>query len=146
MTSTLFGKNRMKKYALKEDEFIGLQLYADWEIHEISLAHIQQLPHIPRRDDAIAIFASGDMTQTKVLNGIEAVFGMDVIAQETNPQIEKNEPELNIYHCVIQKLSQPKNGYGYIMYGPSQSETLFGHWKDESVLDDYLKLTEANDE
>jgi hypothetical protein len=132
----------MKKYALKEEEFQGLLAYRDWEIKEISFDDIQRLLHVPRRNDVVAIFASGDMIATKVLNGIESVFGMDVIVHETRPKTEKNEPELNIYHCVIQKLKNPINGYGYIMHGPSESETLFGHWKDVSVLDDYIKLTE----
>ena len=135
----------MKRYALTEDEFQGLQSYTDWSIHEISFKEIQNMPHIPRRDDVIAIFVSGDMNATKILNGIESVFGMDVIAQELKPNISKNEPELNIYHCVFQKLKNPINGYGCIMHGPSKSETLFGHWQNESVFDQYIKLAEARD-
>ena len=135
----------MNHYPLKSDEFQQLLNFKDWNIHEVSFDDIQRIPNIPRRPDAVAVFASGDMSATKVLNGITAVFGMDVIVHERRPNILKNEPDLNIYHCVIHKLDNPHNGYSYIMHGPSSSETLFKHWEDESILDLYINLAKRTE-
>jgi hypothetical protein len=131
----------MNPYPLTETQFTGFCQYKDWDIREISSQDLSRIPHIPRREDVVATFVSGDMNATKVLNGIHSVIGMDIIVHERRPDVAKNEPPLNIYHCVIQKLSKPAHGYTHLMYGPSESDTLFGHWKDISVLDEYIKIS-----
>jgi hypothetical protein len=127
----------MSRYPLTEAQFLAFGAQADWRINEASFSEIYRLPNIPRKSDIVGTFISGDMNATKMLNGIDSVIGLDVLVYERNPHIDKEEPPLNIYHCVIQKLSAPVGPYGYLMYGPYKDGTLCGHWRDEAVIDEY---------
>ena len=57
------------------------------------------------------------------------------LVHEINPQIDKNEPEGNAYHYVVQKIKD--NRYPYILHGPFTSETKVKHWFDAEELSTY---------
>lgn len=110
----------------------------DWRITEIPQDRIAQIINLPRPNDVLAVYSSGDMNATKILNGVQAVVGMDVIAHETHPRA--GEPELNIYHVVVQKLAAPVQQFSYLMHVAYTNETLKGHWRGADALDEYINL------
>jgi hypothetical protein len=78
--------------------------------------------------------ASGSTSDPRILNGISAVAGADVLAIETNPV--PGEPEGNAYHFVIEKIKHPD--FPYLMHGPFKSGTIVPHWYDSDDLDAYF--------
>jgi hypothetical protein len=133
----------MKRIPITEEEFRVLYGNPEWRITEIPQERIGQIPHLPRPDDVIGVYTSGDLNGPKILNGISSVLGMDVIAQETNPNVGKNEPELNIYHVVVQKLENPIQDFQYLMHVAYRDETLAGHWRSADALDEYIQQPQA---
>ncbi|NOS70276.1 MAG: hypothetical protein HOP33_10135 [Verrucomicrobia bacterium] len=133
----------MKRIPITEEQFRVFFGNPEWRITEVPQARIEQIVDLPRKNEVVAVYSSGDLNQRKILNGVSAVLGADVIAQETRPNVEKNEPELNIYHVVVQKLPVPVQGYQYLMHVAYTGETLFGHWRSADVLDDYIKVPQS---
>ena len=133
----------MKRIPITEEQFRVFFGNPDWRITEVPYDRVSQIVDLPRKSDVVCVFASGDMNETKILNDVCAVLGMDVIAQETRPNTKKNEPELNIYHVVVQKLQTPVCDYRYLMHIAYTEETLFGHWRGVDVLDRYVDATQS---
>ena len=130
----------VNRYPLTAQEFERLKS-SGWEIRELPRSEWAHIPNLPRRDDLVAVFYSGCMNQEKVLNGISSVAGFDAVAFESRPK--PGEPELNVYHGVIQKVDETKNAKPFILHAPSTEETLFGHWGGYEMLQKYLNTVAA---
>ena len=133
----------MKRIPITEEQFRVFFGNPDWRVTEIPQERIEQITDLPRRSDVVAVYSSGDISQTRILNGVSSVLGMDVIAQETRPKKERKEPELNVYHVVVQKLQMPVHDYRYLMHVAYTGETLFGHWRGVDVLDEYIIVAQS---
>lgn len=125
----------MKRYPLTAEQFEVLR-GEGWEIRELPRSEWDRIPNLSRRDDLVAVFYSGCMNQGKLLNGIQAVAGFDAVVQETKPK--PGEPELNIYHGVIQQLDTTRNAVPFLLHAPFTEETLFGHWGGYGTLQEYI--------
>jgi len=126
----------MKRYPLTSEQF-GKLKGQDWEIHELAMSEWNKIPGLPRVDGLVAVFYSGSMNMPKILNGIESIVGFDAVAKEDRPK--KGEPELNIYHGVVQQLEPAKNGgVPFLLNAPFTEETLFGHWAGYDTLQKYI--------
>jgi hypothetical protein len=132
----------MKPFPITQAQFDIMLGNPDWNITEIPQNLLASIPDLFRRPDVVAVYTSGDLTQTKVLNGIEAVLGMDVIALEPRPV--PGEPELNIYHTVVRKLEQPIGDYRYVVHAGFRDDTIGGHWRGPDALDQYVNLPQLN--
>jgi hypothetical protein len=106
----------------------------DWSLVDVSPDKWSSLPGGIPGSDTVGVMGSGDLTQTQVLNGQNAVGGIDWIRHETNPK--KNEPDLNVYHFIILKQS---NG-DIFLRGPYTSETWAPHWSKLEDLVAYQRL------
>ena len=127
----------MKRTPLTAEQFKLLQTTDTWAIDEVPKEHWNKIPGIERLPDTFAIMASGACNDPKILNGISAIVGFDVLACEPNPQLAKNEPEGNAYHYVIQKLNRAD--YPYLLYGPFKNQTVVKHWFEYEDLNKYWR-------
>lgn len=125
----------MKRTPLTEVQFKQLDITTGWELTDVHAKYWDKIPGLERRDEIVAVLASGCYTETRVLNAIEAVAGMDVLVHESNPR--ENEPEGNAYHYVIQQTC--RKDFPYILTGPFKSETRVKHWYEADDLDTYWK-------
>jgi hypothetical protein len=122
----------IKHTPLTQAQFDQLAL-VDWTINEIPREIWPKIPGLQRLQDTFSVMGSGSVVNPGILNGINAVAGIDVLAYERNPM--GGEPEGNAYHYVIQKISDPR--YPYVLHGPFKSETIVDHWFDAPQLDRY---------
>jgi hypothetical protein len=109
-------------FSLTPDERKALQPLKNWDIYRLSAGTASQLNHIQRRNDVVAIFASGDASTLKNFNGVSAAAAMDVIVRE--PNRKGNEPECNIYHYPF----EPNGRGGLNQVGPFREATILSHW------------------
>jgi hypothetical protein len=121
-----------KRTLLTQEQFDRLGLVG-WTIDEVPREHWSKIPGLQRLQDTFAVMASGSVVNPGILNGINAVAGIDVLAHETRPMAK--EPPGNAYHYVIQKTSDDR--FPYILHGPFRSETIVEHWFDADQLDRY---------
>lgn len=133
----------MKRIPITEEQFQVFYGNPNWHITEVPQSHIGQIVNLPRPNQVVAVYSSGDLNGPKILNGISSVLGMDVIAQETTPNVAMNEPELNIYHVIVQKLEAPVHNFKYLMHVSYTEETLGGHWRGADALDEYIAQPQA---
>ena len=130
---------KYKRYPLLEHQFDSLP-FEEWKIKELPFSLHNHIPNTFRAKDAVGILYSGDMGSPKFIEGFEnIVAGFDILAHETKPKIDKDEPELNSYHMLIQKLDPTKNKYPYLLIAPLTGELLFGHWRRFDVFEEYIK-------
>jgi hypothetical protein len=123
----------LNRTPLTEDQFEKMRISTDWSIDEVPPDVWDNIPKLPRRDNLLCVMASGTITDSRILNGIYAIGGMDVLAIEDNRQ--PNEPEGNSYHLVFAKINDPR--YPYLMIGPFKSETRVPHWYNADDLSVY---------
>jgi hypothetical protein len=130
-----------KSYYLTEDLFSSLRGLQDWQIHDIPPARWDNLPRVHRKDDLFAVYASGCCVTPKVLNKNLAIVGIDFLAHEPNPNTDKGEDSVNIYHFTISKLKVPVGDSQYRMDGPYFREALLEHWPcSQDALDFYSSV------
>jgi len=128
-------------YYFSEDRFEAMRHLKGWEIRDIPPEHWDKLPVVHRKDDAFAVFASGCLEQPKKLNGNLSIAGIDFLAHEPNPEREKGEDSINIYHFTIAKLKNPVGDLQYKMDGPYGRQALLGHWPcEQDALDFYSSV------
>jgi hypothetical protein len=126
---------RTKKVPITKKQYAQFFTTVEWNIDEVPQKNWGKIPRLVRQKDTLAIMASGTISDPKVLNGIHAIAGFDVLVHEPNPMVHKDEPEGNAYHYVIQKISDDR--FPYLMYGPFKSETRVKHWFQADDLDSY---------
>ena len=61
-----------------------------WTIDEVPREHWNKIRGLQRLQDTFAVMASGSVVNEKILNGINAVAGLDVLVLELGPKA--NEP------------------------------------------------------
>jgi hypothetical protein len=89
-----------------------------------------------RREESILVMISGSSDNPMMAHNLRNIIvGMDVLALETRPRVDKNEPSGNAYHYVIQQTNH--HDYPYILYGPYNEGTIVPHWFDEEDLNNY---------
>lgn len=115
---------------LTQEQFDLLPLGPDWPITEVPRENWSKIPGLVRPDDTIAVMASGCVSNPGILNGINAVAGLDVLAYESTPL--GDEPPGNAYHFVVQKINDDR--FPYLIHGPFRSETIVPHWFDAPDL------------
>ena len=114
-----------KKILLTQEQYDLLAQSSQWRKVELDLDAIQMTPGIQRKADLLGAFQSGDASETKILNGREAVLGADVIVYERRPKFHQGEWWVNAYHYVVTKTSDPT--LPFCLEGPFTKETLIGH-------------------
>jgi len=128
----------VKRVPLSEEQF-GLLAAVGWAIDDVPREHWDKIPGLQRLQDTFAVMASGSTANPQVLNGINAVAGIDLLAHESRPMA--GEPPGNAYHYVVQKLTDPR--YPYLLNGPFRSETIVDHWFDAPQLNRYWQASDA---
>lgn len=123
-----------KKYLLTSDHFSNLSNLDGWKITEIDEAVWKLIPNLPRKEDTITVMASGNC-DPGMLNGIQAIVGMDILVHETNPK--PGEKPGNAYHMVIQELNDAR--FPYLMHGPFTQQTIVPHHFDAEDLNRYFE-------
>lgn len=122
-----------------QEQFDCLNIKEGWKIDEVPTEHWNKIPGLQRLCDTIGVLASGCIADSRVLNGIDAVAGIDVLAHESNPK--PSETPDNAYHYVVQKTNDPKTPY--LLHGPFRSEAIVDHWFDPPQLDRYYQEMDA---
>ncbi|MFA5234054.1 MAG: hypothetical protein WC390_06595 [Sulfurimonas sp.] len=127
---------------MKLDDFGILSKLNNWVVYEIPRDYWYLIPEVHRRDDAIAIFASGCFERPQRLNGFLANIGIDTVAYEANPFPNTKEEEINVYHTVITRLPKVMpDGSAYWLDGPYCNQALQPHWPSaKNALDFYSKI------
>lgn len=123
----------IKRFPLTEDQFRSLSVIDGWRVDDVPEAIWSKIPGLQRKPEIVGVMASGCYNEPRVLNGIRAVVGMDVLVHETNPK--PGEADGNAYHWIIQKTNQPDSPY--VLIGPFKSETIVSHWFDADDLNTY---------
>jgi hypothetical protein len=108
----------------------------EWKPTEIPWESILGLGLV-RKEDTLAIWISGSYSNPQLAQVENAIAGIDVLAIETNPKLEKNEPRGNAYHYILQKISD--ENFPFILYGPLEEGAIISHWYNYKDLDVYLK-------
>ncbi len=126
------------KYPLTESQFESLNGLEDWNPTDIPFSEWRKIPNLPRREDTIAVMASGCISPGK-LNGVSGIVGIDVLVHEPRPK--PGEKSGNAYHFVIQKINDDR--YPYLMHGPFCAETLVDHHFDVEQLSRYWPQDET---
>lgn len=124
-----------KRHFLTKAQYDALSNDDDWHISELTMPTVHATPGVQRKDDIIGVFISGDANATKILNGMEAVMGMDVIVYEHSPKVAKGEGHINVYHYVVTKTG--RLDFPYILHGPFTREALQAHWPPDLDLSPY---------
>lgn len=127
--------SKVKKTPLTTEQFELIGSVPDWQCHDIPVEDWSKIPGLQRLHDTIAVMGSASITNPKILNNIEAVAGMDVLAHESHPRVKKGETDGNAYHYVVQRIDHP--AYPYILHGPFRCETLVRHWFEDDDLSVY---------
>jgi len=123
-----------KHTLITQEQFDLLSPFGYWNIYEVRKKDWALIPRVQRLEDTFGIMASGSIEESRILNGINAVVGLDVLVCEPNPSRE--EPEGNAYHYVVQASNDPR--WPFIIHGPYPSGTLVGHWFEFDELNRYL--------
>jgi hypothetical protein len=123
---------------ITEEQFEALRALTDWSIDEVPSEKWGQIPGLQRRGQIVAIMASGDAYDSKTLNSINAIVGMDVLVSEDKRK--HDEPEGNAYHYVFAKTDDSQ--HPYTMYGPYIKQTRVKHWFDAEDLDTYFRSSD----
>jgi hypothetical protein len=126
-----------KRKPLTQEQFDQLCTTDGWNIDEVPKKNWEKIPGLIRREDTVAIMASGTVSDPRILNQIHAIAGFDVLVHELHPMVHKAESEGNAYHYVIQKINNDR--YPYLMYGPISSGTRVDHWFEADDLNSYWK-------
>ena len=121
-----------KRTPLTQEQFDRLERVG-WTIDEVPQEHWPKIPGLQRLQDTFAIMASGSVVNPGMLNGINAVAGIDVLVQEPRPMA--GEPPGNAYHYVIQKITDER--FPFLLHGPFTSEAIVDHWFNAPQLDRY---------
>jgi len=116
---------KTKKILMTKEQYDLLAQSSNWRKVELGLNAIQSTPGIQRKADLLGAFQSGDANAIKILNGKEAILGMDVIVYERRPKFHQGEWWVNAYHYVVTKTSDPT--LPFCLEGPFTKETLIGH-------------------
>jgi len=124
---------RLKRVPLTEQDFQALAALSGWQIDEVPGEHWDKIPGLQRREEILAIMASGDTWDPRILNRLNAIAGMDVLVAESNRM--PGEPEGNAYHYVF--IRSGDSSHPYVMYGPYRSETRVDHWFEAVDLECY---------
>lgn len=129
----------IEKIPITQEQFDLLKTTENWNIDEVDKKFWDKIPGIQRLQDTIAIMASGSFSDPRIMHFIDnIVAGIDVLAHEPKPKINKKEKEGNAYHYVFQKTG--KTELPYIMHGPYRTETIVPHWFDCKDIDSYWKI------
>lgn len=126
----------VKRTPLTEDQFNTLGIEANWDITDVPPEYWNNLPNVERLHDTVAIMASGSLNAPGMLNGLQCIAAMDVLAAEDRPQ--EGEREGNAYHYLFQKFNDPQRPF--LMIGPFKGHTRIGHWFEYKDLDTYFDL------
>lgn len=132
------GKKHGKPLKREDGERI-LKLFEstpEWEPTEVPWDSIRGLT-LARREETFSIWISGSTSNPQLTEGINAIAGIDVLAIETNPNTEKNEPSGNAYHYILQKTSHEE--FPFLLLGPFDRDTIISHWFNDTDLDVYLE-------
>ncbi len=122
-----------KRTPLTSEQFSKLKLTGGWNIDDVPRERWNDIPGLQRLDDTVAVMASGCVDDPKILNGILANAGLDILVSEANPK--PHEPEGNAYHYVIQEVKHPE--FPYVLHGPYRSQTMVNHWFDVEQVETY---------
>jgi hypothetical protein len=117
---------KVKRTPLTTEQFELIGRLPNWQCYDIPRQDWGKIPGLERLQDTIAVMGSASITDLKMLNGIQAVAGLDVLVHETHPMVDKGEPEGNAYHFVVQKVNHPT--CPYILHGPIRCQAVVPHW------------------
>ena len=117
---------KVKRTALTAQQFQLIGRLDGWRCNDVPRREWAKMPGLERLQDTFAVMGSASITDLKVLNGIQAVAGLDLLAYEPCPKVNIGESEGNAYHYVVQKIG--RSDYPYILHGPFRCETLVPHW------------------
>lgn len=115
-----------KKKLLTQAEYEQLSLADEWRIVELPLSNLVNIPGVQRKDDILGAYSSGDLIDAKSLNNKKAILGMDVIVYERKPKVHRGEGNINVYHYVVIKSTDP--ALPYCLRGPFTKQALQEHW------------------
>ncbi len=101
-----------------------------WNRKETKMDQWKNLPDFLGQPETLAIYASGDTTEKRIIHNYKAVGGVDRLRYETKPK--KNESEGNADHYVIEY----KSGIHYL-HGPFTNGTPLPHWFEYKDLDPF---------
>jgi len=112
----------------------------DWEIWDIPSQHWDKLPHFQRKQDTLAVMASGCFSEPKEMNGILSSVGFDLVAHEPKPK--RGEGDINLYHFLIEDRGFEANkDKQFLMTGPYNHSALLEHWPtNQEALDFYSSV------
>jgi len=130
----------IKKIPLTKEKFDLLKTTEGWNIDEVPKEYWKNIPGIQRLQDTIGIMASGSSSDPRIMHGINAIAGIDVLTFESKPNYDKGEKEGNAYHYVFQLTGD--SNYPYTMYGPYTHGMNISHWYDVNDLETYWKIDE----
>lgn len=124
-----------KRKPLIQQQYNQLAQSTSWKIVELDPSRLKAIPGIQRKESILGAFVSSDPNSTKILNEKAAVLGMDVICYEDDPQTDRGEGPVNVYHYIITKTGDER--LPYCLYGKFIEETLMGHWPSDLDLSVY---------
>jgi len=122
---------KIGKTVLTFDQVNLLIRNGNWFINDIPVEDWDRLPDWMNGDDTLGILTSGELSDPRLLNGIQAIGGVDFLRHESRPK--EGEPEGNAYHFVIKQESDAK----FYLCGPFTKETLVRHWFKSDDLNKY---------
>ena len=121
----------MKPIPITETSFETFHSLQGWTVYDIPQCYWGKMDFLPRKDDVVAVLASGCQTTSREMHNFLVQAGMDVVVFEPNPKPTSKygpEPDINVYHLVFQKLKSSASPYSYLAYGPFNFGALVPHW------------------
>jgi len=93
---------------------------------------------LARPKETISVWISGSSSNPQLEYLVDNVIaGIDVLALETKPKLNKGEPSGNAYHYFIQKIN--REDFPFMLYGPCDKGARISHWFDDSINFDVYK-------
>ena len=109
--------NFFKPKPITEQSFELFPKLHNWTPYKIPNIYWPKMTFLPRHEHLIEVFGSGCQTTQVNMNGLLVSAGLDAIAYEPHPQSNTKygqEPYINIYHIMFQKLRTPRDGLSYL--------------------------------